>query len=182
MIRITNHTMKYDYDCGPTSLSMLLSAYGVNYKPGQLIKILRSTRKDGTPWRSMKKFLESLKLFKIEEQSSISKAKLYLEKSNPLLVCWNVYGNPEYSHYSVMIQMDNEKVIILDPDDFKKFTGHDLPEFKKYWQPYRYWSVRLISINKPGKVFKEVPDSSNIPEKGKLDIPMVKDWIKKSGK
>ena len=181
MITITNRTMKYDYDCGPASVSILLSAYGVYYKPDHLIKVFKSTRKNGTPWRTMKSFLRELNLFKIEEHNSFSRAKSFLRKSTPLLICWNVFGNPEYSHYSVIIQMDDEKVIILDPEDWKKFTEHELNEFKKYWRPYHYWSVRLVS-DKRKKIMKTLPGEVRTDERGDLDISKVQNWIRKAKK
>ncbi len=178
-ITITNHTMKYDYDCGPTSISILLSAYGVQFKPDQLIDIFKTTRKNGTPWRNMKRFLRDLDLFKIEEQKSFSKAKSLLLKPTPLLICWNVLGNPDYSHYSVIIQMDDAKVTILDPEDWKKFTEHELTEFKKCWKPYQYWSVRLVS-DKKRKMKKSLPGERKVEQKGELDVSKVKNWISKA--
>ena len=179
MIKITNRTMKYDYDCGPASVSILLSAYGVHYKPDHLIKIFKSTRKNGTPWRAMKSFLRELKLFKIEEHNSFSMAKSFLRKPTPLLICWNVFGNPEYSHYSVIIQMNDDKVTILDPEDWKKFTEHELTDFKNCWRPYHYWSVRLVS-DKRKKIMKPFPGEVKTEERGDLDISKVKNWIRKA--
>ena len=181
MIEITNHTMKYDYDCGPTSISILLSAYGVHYKSDRLITIFKTTRMNGTPWRNMKSFLRSLELFKIEEHNSFSRARSFLQKPAPLLICWNVSGDPDYSHYSVLIQMDDAKVTILDPEDWKKFTEHDLFEFKKCWKPYKYWSVRLVS-KKKNKLMKSLPGERMDEKPGELDISKVKSWISRAKK
>lgn len=187
MIKITNYTMKYDYDCGPTSIAIWLSAYGVNYRPDDLIKILKTTKENGTSWRRMKNFLKELGLFKIEENESILKAKKLLDKPTPLLVCWDVYGDPDNSHYSVLIKMDNKNVSILDPEDWEKFTIHKLEEFKQDWKPYSYWSVQLIPNAETKSKYKSSVRvrsgrTGNLPQTGILDSSIVENWIKQANK
>ncbi len=185
MIKITNYTMKYDFDCGPTSLAILLSAYGKKYQPDDLIKILNTTEEKGTAWESIKNFLVSLNMFELKVHQSISRAKKLLEKPVPLLVCWDVFGNPENSHYSVLIKMDDKSVSILDPEDKGKFTTHKFSEFKKDWEPYLYWSVELVPkiIEAPkNKSRGAVTGDSHTPKKAGLNVSMVRQWIKQAEK
>lgn len=185
-MKIKNFTMRYDFDCGPTSIAILLSTYGLKYSPKELIKILKTTKK-GTEWKIMKNFLKDLNLFKVEEQESISTAGKYLEKLTPLLVCWNVFGNPHFSHYSILIKMDDKEVTILDPEDPEKFTIHALDEYKQFWKPWRYWSVRLVPLKKADKTSMflkagKVGAVSVISKTGELDKSKVQKWISKSKK
>ncbi len=174
--------MKYDYDCGPTSIALLLSAYGVNeYKPRELIKIFKTT-KNGTDWRRINKFLKELKTFNVEDYMSVSRARKYLNNKIPLFICWDVEG--KYSHYSVLLKMDELNAIILDPEDRKRFTSHELSEFKKYWRPYRYWFMRLIPKMKSKSVRSftgaGATGITEEPAKGQLNISKVEEWIKRA--
>ena len=183
VINITNFTMKYDFDCGPTSVAILLSAYNMDFTPDKLIEIFK-TNEDGTSWRRMKNFLRKLNTFRIEEYFSINKANDLLEKNIPLLICWDVKTEGEViSHYSVIAAMNDKKVTILDPEDRAFFTSFKLNEFKDCWRPYRYWSVRLIPNKVTGskrntakdRAFESTENLQN--DAGVLNVSKVKSWI-----
>lgn len=184
MIKFTNYTMNGNFDCGPTSLAMLLSAYNINdYSPGKLAKILKTTRRNGTEWKKMRYFLLGLKEFKIESvENKISKAKKLLDESTPLLICWDVLGNPDYSHYSLLVKMASDEVILLDPNDRKRFSKHKLFTFLEYWSPYRFWFVRLIPKKKSVAKYKSVGTSALMkqPERGILNAGIIEQWIREA--
>lgn len=184
--RTKNFNMKYEYDCGPTSVAIWLTAYNVfEYKPGKLIKILGTTEKDGTSLRRINSFLKSLNIFKVEQYTSFSKAQKILKSPTPLLVCWNMQG--KFSHYSILLDMDEHEVIILDPYDKPKFTRYNIIKFKKYWSPYKYWFERLIPKKKSKSIRSfigagAVAGITGEHETGQLNISKVEEWIREAKK
>lgn len=186
LVHITNYTMRKDFDCGPTAVATWLSAYNLVYKPGKLLKIFKTTEEDGTSWRRMNRFLKGLGVFVVEQSFSFKKAETHLKKELPLFICWDVlYRKKFISHYSLIINIDEEKVIILDPEDYRKFTSFELDGFKKVWAHYRYWSVRLVPMkkklvkevgSKAAMGFEAVPAATTV----KLNHSMVKSWIAKA--
>lgn len=140
----TNVTQKYEYDCGPAAVSMLLDLYDINYTEERLIKLLKTTE-EGTNWESMEDFLLNLDKFELRQRfNNPDSADVYLKQGFPLLICWDVECNPKYSHYSVLLALDKPKIKMLDPEDTKKVTEYKYDYFLKCWKMEHCWFAVLI--------------------------------------
>lgn len=139
-----NVTQKYDYDCGPSSIAMLLELYDLNYSEEKLIGLLKTT-KEGTDWGSMEDFLLKLNKFELRQRYDNSEAAAtYLNKGFPLLICWDVDCKPEWSHYSVLLSLDKPEVKMLNPEDNKTVTSYKYEYFMKCWKMEKCWFAVLI--------------------------------------
>jgi predicted double-glycine peptidase len=149
--------------CGPASLKILLSYYGIEKLEKELV-ILCKTKKDlGTDDKGIKKAAEKLG-FKVEikNNSSFNDIGRWLNKGIPVIVNWFTRGRTDYNdsdvadgHYSVVMGLDDKFIYLQDPeigrmrklerDDFMTvwfdFTG-------KYIKPNELIIRQIIAIHK----------------------------------
>jgi len=136
---INKELMKTDADCGIASVKMLLDFYGMNVSYEELKKETNSTS-EGTDWKDIKKYLKTLdNVEMIEFKENTEKARTYLENGYPLFICWDVDGNPEWSHYSILIAIGKYSVWMLDPEENKSLSEYSLDYFLPCWEKEHYW-------------------------------------------
>ena len=105
----------------------------------------------------------------IEFKENIEKAKEYLEDGYPLFICWDVDSNPEWSHYSILIAINNNSVWMLDPEEKKSLSEYSLDYFLPCWKTENYWFCILEVPDKkkaiPGNTAeKKTTTKSNVTE------------------
>jgi predicted double-glycine peptidase len=126
--------------CGPASLKILLSYYGVDKDEQELYKICKTTPDLGTYDKSLKEAAESIG-FKVEIQnnSSFDDIQMWLEKGVPVIVDWFTRGRTNYTdsdvadgHYSVVMGLDDENIYLQDPETggMRTIEGDD---FMRVW-------------------------------------------------
>lgn len=110
--------------CGPASLKMVLSYYGINKSERELAKLCETDKDLGTDDKAIEKAAKSLRFkVKIKNNSSFKDIEKWLNKDVPVIVNWFTRGRMDYTdsdvsdgHYSVVCGMDDKNIYIQDPE------------------------------------------------------------------
>lgn len=110
--------------CGPASLKILLSYYGVKKDEKELAKLCGTKNDLGTDDRGIKKAAENLGFkVKIKNNSSFKDIERWLDKNVPIIINWFTRGRADYAdtdvadgHYSVVCGLDNKNIYFQDPE------------------------------------------------------------------
>ena len=115
--------LNYSY-CGPATLKILLSYYGIDKTEKQLAKMAGWDKDLGIDDKGIKRAAEALDFkVKIKNNSSFKDIEKWLEKDIPVIVNWFTRGRNDYSdsetadgHYSVVMGLDDEFIYLQDPE------------------------------------------------------------------
>ncbi|MBI3337360.1 MAG: C39 family peptidase [Candidatus Staskawiczbacteria bacterium] len=110
--------------CGPASLKILLSYYGLNKTEKELAKLCRTKKDLGTSNEGIKNAAEKLGFkVKIKTESSFKDIEIWLKKGVPVIVDWFTRGRADYNdsevadgHYSVVAGLDGKFIYLQDPE------------------------------------------------------------------
>jgi ABC-type bacteriocin/lantibiotic exporter with double-glycine peptidase domain len=132
--------------CGPASLKMVLSAYGITKSENYLAKITKSSRTKGCDEDNIVKASKILG-FKgyVKPNSSIQEVKKLVEKGIPVIVDW--FSPEEAGHCSVVVGFEKNKIILADPH-FGEIKKHKIDWFEERWFD--------LPFNKKGPLLKEI--------------------------
>lgn len=149
--------------CGPASLKILLSYYGVEKSEKELAKLCKTKKDLGTDDKGIKSAAEKLG-FKvmIKNNSSFKDIESWLKKGVPIIVNWFTRGRTDYTdvnvadgHYSVVAGLDNKFIYIQDSEigKMRKLSREDFLtvwfDFAgKYIKPNELIIRRIIAIYK----------------------------------
>lgn len=102
-------------NCGPASLKMVLSYYGVNKTERQLVRLTGCTRKLGVEAEQIVKATRKLGLkASIIDNASFADIKKYVKKKKiPVIVDWFSIDD---GHYSVVVDITKDNIFIIDPE------------------------------------------------------------------
>jgi len=117
--------------CGPASLKMVLSAYGINKSESYLAKLTKASRVKGCSEENIVKSGKryGLKGY-VKQHSSINELKKLIKRGIPVIVDW--LSPEEGGHYSVVVGFEKNKIILADPH-FGKLKKHSIKWFKGRW-------------------------------------------------
>jgi predicted double-glycine peptidase len=113
MLRVAPFKQKYGL-CGPASLKMVLSFYGLKLTENKLAKLTKCNPQKGIEARSMVKAAKSLgfKAF-FKDNCTLDDLKKYvLNKKIPVIVNW---FDTNDGHYSAVVDIDEENIKLQDP-------------------------------------------------------------------
>ncbi len=116
--------------CGPASLKIVLSYYGIEKSEAELAKISNCSKEKGTSAQDIVDAAHKLG-FKAEtkDNCTFEDLKNYLRDKTPVIVDW--FLNDE-GHYSVVVGIDKENIYLQDPS-----IGHlramKLETFYRVW-------------------------------------------------
>ena len=117
--------------CGPASLKMVLSAYGIIKSEKYLVKLTKTNRRTGC---SEKNIVKAAKEFGfkgyVKQKSTITELKRLVKKNIPVIVDW--FSPEEAGHYSVVVGFKNDEILLADPH-FGKIKNHKIKWFKERW-------------------------------------------------
>ncbi|MBU0648711.1 C39 family peptidase [Patescibacteria group bacterium] len=117
--------------CGPASLKMVLSAYGINKSENYLAKLTKSSRRKGCDEKNILKAAEKLGFRGyVKQNSSIKELRNLVKKGIPVIVDW--FSPEEAGHYSIVVGFEKDKIILADPH-FGKIKKHKIKWFKERW-------------------------------------------------
>ena len=110
--------------CGPASLKILLSYYGLEKTEKELAALTQVVPGIGVDDKSIALVAKSLGFtVEIKSESSFEDIEEYLKKGIPVIVDWFTRGRSDYSdsevadgHYSVVIGLDDEYIYLQDPE------------------------------------------------------------------
>jgi len=149
MLKIKPFRQETGY-CGPASLKMVLSYFGVKKTEKELVKLTNCTREWGVEAWVLLKVAQKLG-FKgfVKDESTIDDIRKYvLDKKIPVIVDW---FSEDDGHYSVVVDIDKENIYLQDPE-----MGH----------------VRAIRLKKFWRVWFDFPDDY-IKSKSDLNIRRI---------
>jgi len=117
--------------CGPASLKMLLSHYGINKSEKVLAKLTGATRKQGCPPQSIVKIAKRLGFRAYyKENCSIKELKRWVGSGIPVIVGW--FSPEEDGHYSVAVGFHKDIILLADPH-FGKLRKIKTVKFVNRW-------------------------------------------------
>ena len=110
--------------CGPASLKILLSYYGVDKSEQELAQLANIVPDIGIDDKSIARVAKSLGFkVQIKNESSFSDIEEWLKRGVPVIVDWFTRGRSDYSdsevadgHYSVVIGLDDKYIYLQDPE------------------------------------------------------------------
>lgn len=118
------------YQCGPTSLRMVLAYFGIEIDEETISRISETAPIIGT---TPEKLLVAAKKLGLEgmwnNESSLQEIQKYIEKGTPVIVNW-FYDDD--GHYSVVIGMNKKTIVLLNPENGKRKT-FDHRTFMRVW-------------------------------------------------
>ncbi len=130
--------------CGPASLRILLSYYGINKTEKELAKMAGWDKNLGTDDKGIKQAAEILGFkVKIKNNSSFRDIENWLNKGVPVIVDWFTRGRSDYpdsetadGHYSVAAGLDNKFIYLQDPEigKIRKIKRYD---FMRVWFDFK---------------------------------------------
>ncbi|MCE9517384.1 C39 family peptidase [Candidatus Nomurabacteria bacterium] len=130
--------------CGPASLKIILSYYGIEKTESELAKLTNLIPGLGIDDVSIVKTAEELGFkTEIKNESSLKDIATWLEKGVPVIVDWFTRGRSDYSdsevadgHYSVVCGLDDTHIYLQDPEigSIRKIEHND---FMKVWFDFK---------------------------------------------
>ena len=136
-------TLYYSY-CGPATLKILFSYYGIDKTEKELAKMAGWNKVLGIDDRGMKKAAEKIGFkVKIKNNSSYKDIQKWLDKGVPVIVNWFTRGRNDYpesetadGHYSVAVGLDDKFVYLQDPEigKMRKIKRYD---FMRVWFDFK---------------------------------------------
>ncbi len=113
MIKVNMFTQSSGY-CGPASLKILLSHYGINKSEKFLAKLAHATRDSGC---TVKGIISAAKKLGFRAYSKdnckISDLRKYAKRGLPVIVDW--FSQAGDGHYSVAIGFKKDNIVLADP-------------------------------------------------------------------
>ena len=126
--------------CGPASLKILLSYYGVEKTERKLGKMAGWNKDSGVDDKGIKSAAEQLG-FKvtIKNNGSFKNIESWLRKGVPVIINWFTRGRTDYTdeavadgHYSVVAGLDDKFIYLQDPE-IGKMRKLEREDFMTVW-------------------------------------------------
>ncbi len=151
--------------CGPASLKIVLSYYGVEKSEKELAKLCGTKKDLGTDDQGIKDVAEVLGFkVKIKNNSSFKDIKDWLDKKVPLIVNWFTRGRDDYTdedipdgHYSVVAGLDSKYIYLQDPE-IGKMRKLERDDFMTVWFDFtgKYISPKELIIRQIIAIYPHV--------------------------
>lgn len=140
------HYLQTDGLCGPASLRILLSHFDKNYSEEDLAKLCDATKEYGTEHDGLIKGAKAIgaNVF-AKENGTIEELKYFIkEQKLPVLFGW---FDKDGDHYSVIANITDKNVIIVDPAAKAGKRQLDIKEFPQIWFDFIGRDNRTVSWN-----------------------------------
>lgn len=111
--------------CGPACLKMVLHYYGTEVSEDELGRVAKTTLEHGTTNENLLLAAQTYGLSGVwHEFGTLEELREYTEKNIPVIVEWfssDESPDPGETHFSIIIGVDDTRVILLDPEDGKRY-------------------------------------------------------------
>ena len=131
MIKIKLQKQSTGYSCGPASLKMALSHFGIDESEENLIKLTGAKEGYGCHPKDIVRASKALGIkARYIETSSIDEIRQYLNYHHSLIVDW--FSPTANGHYSMVVDLDGEYITLADPEigDLRKL---EIKDFLNHW-------------------------------------------------
>jgi ABC-type bacteriocin/lantibiotic exporter with double-glycine peptidase domain len=134
-MKVQHYKQEKEYTCGPATMRMVLKSFGITRSEKQLSKILKTEKRQWTPFKDLAIVPKKFNLKYVEkENSSISELRKLMEQKYKIIVCHlDLQDHIRLGHYSVVKKIDKNKIYFLDPyyGPNQKFS---INYFRKIWK------------------------------------------------
>ncbi|MFA6136392.1 MAG: cysteine peptidase family C39 domain-containing protein [Candidatus Paceibacterota bacterium] len=118
--------------CGPASLKILLSYFGVNHSEEQLGQLCYTTYDSGTEHEGMTQAVKATGAYVFtKENGTIEELEYFIkEEKLPVIIGW---FDKDGDHYSVLVNITDKNIIIVDPAVNDPERWIDKEVFPRVW-------------------------------------------------
>lgn len=118
--------------CGPSSLRILLSYFDKSYSEEELAKLAQATIDDGTEHEGMISAAKAIDAHVfVKENGTIEELEYFVKTEKlPVIVGW---FDKDGDHYSVVVNVTDKNVIMVDPAADEDERWIDRAVFPKIW-------------------------------------------------
>ncbi len=137
------HAIPYEHvipsACGPGALKITLSHFGENYSELELSKLCHYTKENGTEYFDMIKAAKKLgaKVIVPKARATLKQVEYYIKTCGvPVLFAWFYcldFSIIPGGHYSVIVNIDKNYVLFMDPAQGAKLTRMKRKIFESLW-------------------------------------------------
>lgn len=126
--------------CGPASLKILFSYYGIEKSEKELAKLCKTKKGLGTKSKEIEKVAKRFGFkVRIKDNSNFKDIEQWLNKKVPVIVDWFSRGRTDYTdfdiadgHYSVATGLDDKFIYLQDPE-IGKIRKLEREDFLTVW-------------------------------------------------
>jgi ABC-type bacteriocin/lantibiotic exporter with double-glycine peptidase domain len=130
--------------CGPASLKMVLSAFGIDKSEDYLAKLTKSSREKGCKEKNIIKIAKKFGFRGyVKQNSNLKELKALVNNKIPVIVAWT--SPEEGGHYSVIVGFRKDNIFIADPH-FGKVKKHRIKWFERRWEEKKPRTHREIMV------------------------------------
>lgn len=131
--------------CGPAALRILLSYFGKTYNEEQLAAFGYTTRDDGTEHEGLIQAAKQINGFVFAKDNGTMEELEYFIKQEklPVIVGW---FDEDGDHYSVVVNITEKNIILVDPDNTKqpeRWLSREM--FPRIWFDFIGKDSRVVS-------------------------------------
>lgn len=131
MIKVNLYKQSTGYSCGPASLKMALSHFGITKSERALIKLTGAKAGLGCTPVDMVRAAKAVGLkARYIQTSSIEEMRQYLDDKHLLIVDW--FSPSVSGHYSVVVDLDKTHITLADPE-IGKLRKLTIKYFLNHW-------------------------------------------------
>jgi predicted double-glycine peptidase len=121
-----------NYSCGPAVIQMVLKFYGKFFSEEELMKRLKTNKNIGTRHEDMIDVTTKEGFYVYSNNgSSFQEIDLFLKEKKPIVVNF-IEPNDNEGHYSVVVGLNDEDIILNDPWNGPNFKMKKT-DFEKRW-------------------------------------------------
>lgn len=117
--------------CGPASLKILFDYYGKEYSEAELAEICNATVDKGTNHKDLIAAVVKIGHTPIvKSDASLDDIRNFIQSNIPVVVGW---WSVDDDHYSVVYDINDKKIYLMDPQLDEGSCSYDLDEWMKIW-------------------------------------------------
>jgi len=142
-MKLTHYVQSIGY-CGPASLKILLSYFGKVFEEEELAKLALATRESGTEHEGMIQAIKEIggHAF-VKENGTLEELEYFVKKEKlPVIIGW---FDKDGDHYSVVVNVTDKNVIIVDPAEDEPERWIDKETFPDVWFDFIGKDNRIVS-------------------------------------
>ncbi|MBU1349018.1 C39 family peptidase [Patescibacteria group bacterium] len=123
--------------CGPASLKILLDHYGRSFTEDELVAMCDATAERGTDHADMLKAVENIGgTPEAKDGATVDDLREAIRHGLPVVVGWySTYSEPG-DHFSVVYDIDEDTISLMDPERDEGSVTMPIEEFKKAWYDF----------------------------------------------
>lgn len=130
--------------CGPASLKILLSYFGKLFSETELAQLAQATIEQGTEHEGMITAIKEINGYVFtKENGTLEEIEYFVKKEKlPVIIGW---FDQDGDHYSVVVNITDKNVIIVDPAKNEPTRWLDKVIFPKIWFDFIGGDNKIVS-------------------------------------